>query len=91
MATRGSAAALGRKDLGSIGPGMQADIAAWDLRTVDRIGVHDPLAGLLLTGISSRAALVAVGGEIVVENGEPTTLDVRAIAAHARECIPSLP
>jgi len=91
MATRGSAAALGRDDLGALVPGMQADLAAWDLRTVDRVGVHDPLAGLLLTGLSSRAALVAVGGEIVVENGAPTNLDVNAIAAHARECIPPLP
>jgi len=91
MATRGSAAALGRDDLGALVPGMQADLAAWDLRTVDRVGVHDPLAGLLLTGLSSRAAFVSVGGEILVENGAPTNLDVNAIAAHARECIPPLP
>jgi len=91
MATRGSAAALGREDLGSLAPGMQADLAAWDLRAVDRVGVHDPLAGLVLTGLSSRAAFVAVGGEILVENGAPTQLDAAAIAAHARECIPPLP
>jgi hypothetical protein len=34
---------------------------------------------------------VAVGGEILVENGQPTLLDVDAIAARARECVPALP
>ncbi|MCU1486360.1 MAG: trzN [Actinomycetia bacterium] len=86
-ATRGSAACLGRRDLGSIEPGMRADLAAWDLRTVDRVGVHDPLAGLVLTGLSSHASLVAVGGQVLVEGGEPT-FDVAAIAARAREAIP---
>ena len=91
MATRGSAAALGRDDLGALAPGMQADLAAWDLQTVDRVGVHDPLAGLLLTGLSTHASLVAVGGEILVEDGAATSIDVAAIAAYARECIPALP
>jgi len=91
MATRGSALCLGRPELGALAPGMQADLAAWDMRTVDRVGVHDPLAGLVLTGLSSRAALVAVAGEILVERGEPTGLDVERIAAHARACIPALP
>jgi 8-oxoguanine deaminase len=91
MATRGSALCLGRPELGAIAPGLQADLAAWDMRAVDRVGVHDPLAGLVLTGLSARAAFVAVGGEILVENGEPTRLDVDAIAARARAAIPDLP
>ena len=91
MATRGSALCLGRDDLGTLAPGMQADIAAWDMHAVDRIGVHDPLAGLVLTGLSTRAALVSVGGDIAIENGEPTNLDVPAFAARARAVIPALP
>ena len=90
-ATRGSAACLGRHDLGVLAPGAQADLAAWDLHTVDRVGVHDPLAGLLMTGLSTRATLVAVGGEILVEDGEPTRLDVAAVAARARAAVPPLP
>ncbi len=89
-ATRGSAACLGRDDLGAIKAGMQADLAAWDTRTVDRVGVHDHVAGLLLSGLSSRAALVAVAGEILVEHGEPTRLDPDAVAARARRHIPSV-
>ena len=90
-ATRGSAACLGRDDLGAIAPGMRADLAGWDLRTVDRVGVHDPVAGLLLTGLSSRASLVMVEGDVLVRNGEPTCLDVAAVAARARAAVPPLP
>jgi len=83
-ATRGSAACLGRPELGSLAPGQVADVAAWDLRTVDRVGVHDPVAGLLLTGLSSAASLVVVGGRVVVEAGSPTTFDPAEVAATAR-------
>jgi cytosine/adenosine deaminase-related metal-dependent hydrolase len=86
-ATRGSAACLGRHDVGVLAPGRRADLAAWDLRTVDRVGVHDPLVGLVLTGLSSHASLVAVGGRILVEGGVPT-VDVAAVAARARAAIP---
>ncbi len=86
-ATRGSAACLGRDDLGAIRPGMRADLAAWDLRSVDRIGVHDPLAGLVLTGLSSAASLVMVDGEVLVADGRPTRLDPAAVAAAARQAL----
>jgi len=87
MATRGSAACLGRDDLGVIGPGRRADLAAWDLTTVDRIGVHDPLSGLLLTGLSSAASLVVVDGQVLIEDGRPTRLDTAAVAARARQAL----
>lgn len=90
-ATRGSAACLGRDDLGAIAPGMRADLAAWDRRTVDRVGVHDPVAGLAMTGLSSRAALVAVDGRLAVEDGAPTTLDIGRVASRAHAAVPALP
>jgi 8-oxoguanine deaminase len=90
-ATRGSADCLGRDDLGRIQPGARADLAGWDLGTVDRIGVHDPVAGLLLTGLSSQASLVVVDGEVLVERSAPTGLDVDAVTARARAAVPPLP
>lgn len=86
-ATRGSAACLGRPELGSLAPGQVADLAAWDLRTVDRVGVHDPVAGLLLTGLSSAACLVVVGGRVVVEAGSPSGFDPAEVAATARRAL----
>lgn len=84
MATAGSASIVGRPELGRIQVGYGADIACWDMTTVDRVGVHDPVAGLVLTGISDRAALVTVGGRVVVRDGRCTTVDERAIASRAR-------
>lgn len=91
LATRGSAACLGRHELGAIEPGKAADIAAWDMTTVDRVGVHDAVIGLVLGGLSDRASLVMVGGEIVVRDGHCTTVDEKAIADAAREAYPVRP
>jgi 8-oxoguanine deaminase len=88
MATSGSAACLGRPDLGAIEPGRAADIACWDLSTVDRVGIHDPVAGLLLTGLSDVARLVIVDGEILVEDGRPVRVDPQEVAAAAQAAVP---
>jgi 8-oxoguanine deaminase len=86
-ATRGSAACLGRDDIGVLAPGKQADIAAWDLRRVDRVGVHDPLAGLLFTGLGSEASLVVVGGVPLVRDGRLVHLDPRLVAEQANRLL----
>jgi hypothetical protein len=58
---------------------------------VDRVGVRDPVAGLLLSGLSSVASLVVVGGEVAVAQGRPVSIDPDAIAARARASLPRLP
>jgi 8-oxoguanine deaminase len=90
MATRGSAACLGRPELGHASVGATADLAAWDLHTVDRVGVHDPVLGLLRCGLSSRVDLVVVGGRVVVRDGQCTTVDERQIARRARGLLGSV-
>jgi len=82
-ATRGSAACLGRPELGRIEVGAAADLAAWDLGTVDRVGVEDPLIGLVLSGLSDRAHTVVVGGELVVSEGRLVHEDERVLARRA--------
>ena len=89
-ATRGSADCLGRPEVGRLVPGAAADLAGWDMTTVDRVGVHDPLIGLLLTGLGSQAAFVAVAGEVLLEGGRPVTFDPDQIAAEAREALGAL-
>ena len=91
LATRGSAACLGRHDLGAIAPGMAADLAAWDMTTVDRVGVHDPVIGLVLGGLSDRAELVMVNGEVVVSGGHCTTVDEHEVAKAAWAAFPVRP
>jgi 8-oxoguanine deaminase len=91
MATRGSAACLGRDDLGAIAPGMAADLAAWDMTTVDRVGVHDPVVGLVLGGLSDRAELVMVNGDVVVRDGRCTSVDEQEVAKRANDAFPVRP
>jgi cytosine/adenosine deaminase-related metal-dependent hydrolase len=87
IATRGSAECLNREALGRLAPGQAADISAWDMDSVDRVGVHDPVAGLVLTGLSDRAELVVVDGEVVVRGGHCTTIDEKTVAAEARAAL----
>lgn len=79
-ATKGSAACLGRTDLGEIAVGKLADIALFKLDELRFSGSGDPLAALVLCG-AHRADRVMVGGRWVVENGEIPQLDLSALIA----------
>jgi 8-oxoguanine deaminase len=74
-ATKGSAACVGRADVGEIGFGMQADLAFFKLDELRFSGSGDPLAALVLCG-AHRADRVMVGGRWIVENGQIPGLDV---------------
>jgi cytosine/adenosine deaminase-related metal-dependent hydrolase len=91
MATRGSAEIVGRPELGRIEAGAGADLACWDLTTVDRVGIGDPMAGLIHTGLSDRATFVTVGGRVVVRDGRCTTVDERAVAERANRLLRTNP
>ncbi len=77
IATRGGAQVLGRPDIGHLAPGMCADLALFDLRTLSFAGgaVHDPVASLLLCA-SPLAAYTIVNGKVVVREGQLTTVDL---------------
>ena len=80
-ATQGSAACLGRHDIGRIAVGAQADLALFRLdRDLRFSGGHDPLATLVLCG-ASRADRVMVGGRWLVIDGELVTTDTAALRA----------
>ncbi|MEZ2391618.1 8-oxoguanine deaminase [bacterium RCC_150] len=79
-ATRGSAAALGRSDIGHLAPGMQADMALFKLDELRFSGSHDPIAALLLCG-ADRSDRVMVGGHWRVVDGQIPGLDVRELKA----------
>ncbi|MFC9353557.1 8-oxoguanine deaminase [Arthrobacter sp. NPDC057013] len=79
-ATRGSAAVLGRPDLGELAPGLQADLALFRLDDLRFSGSHDPLAALLLCA-ADRADRVMVGGQWRVVDGQIPGLDVAGLIA----------
>ena len=77
LATRGGAQVLGRPDIGHLAPGLCADLALVDLRTLAFAGgaVHDPVGALLLCA-SPQAAYTIVNGRVVVREGRLTTVDL---------------
>ena len=83
VATRGSAAVLGRSDLGSLAPGKCADFFAINLQRLEYTGaLHDPVAAVVFCA-PVKADYTVVGGKFVVKAGELVTLDLpRQIEAH---------
>ncbi len=69
-ATEGSAACLGRDDIGRIEPGRQADLALFKLDEPRFSGAQDPIAALPLCG-AHRADRVMIAGRWRVIGGQP--------------------
>jgi 8-oxoguanine deaminase len=80
LATRGGAAVLGRADLGHLAPGLCADLALYDLRTVAFAGgaVHDPVGALLLCA-PPQAAFTIVNGRVVVREGRLAAFELEPV------------
>jgi 8-oxoguanine deaminase len=74
-ATKGSAACVGRPELGEIALGKAADLALFKLDELRFSGHGDPLAALVLCG-AHRADRVMVAGKWVVSDGAIEGLDV---------------
>jgi cytosine/adenosine deaminase-related metal-dependent hydrolase len=85
LATRGSAAILGREDLGCIEPGRRADLAVWRIDGLELGGAEDPVAGLVLSA-PHRVDRLLVGGEDVVRDGTLVRASEEEIArAHRKQ------
>ena len=89
LATVGGARVLGRgEDLGSLAPGMLADMVLWDLTGPAHAGITDPVAALVL-GSPPPIRRSWVGGRSVVVDGravasDPDVLARDVAAAHRR-------
>jgi 8-oxoguanine deaminase len=82
LATRGGAAVLGRDDVGSLEPGMAADVIGVRIDDLATAGgsVHDPLASLVFCRIPN-VDLSIVNGEIRVSDGRLVGVDIPALVA----------
>jgi 8-oxoguanine deaminase len=74
-ATKGSAACVGRTDIGEIAAGKMADLALFKLDELRFSGSGDPLAALVLCG-AHRADHVMVGGRWIVKDGKIPNFDL---------------
>jgi cytosine/adenosine deaminase-related metal-dependent hydrolase len=82
IATRGGAAVLGRDDIGVLAPGMAADLIGIRLDTLAMAGgaVHDPLAAVVFCR-PNGVDFSVVNGEVLVEHGALTRMDLERIVA----------
>ena len=80
MATMNGARAMGREsEIGSLEPGKRADLIMLDYRALGLQPVLDPVQNLVYHAHGRDVELVMVDGRILVENGEPKTVDRRAV------------
>lgn len=91
MMTEGSAAGLGRPELGHLGEGTAGDLCVWDVSGVADAGVADPVAGLLWASPGRRPRHVVVGGRVVVRDFRLVTGDEREITARLGERLARTP
>ena len=86
MATLGGAKALGQDhEIGSLAVGKQADLVVFDA-TRPHLRPHvNPLGTLVHTGQGRDVRMVLVQGEVLVEDGRPTRVDMDEVCAQAEQ------
>ncbi len=82
-ATEGSARCLGRKDIGLIAPGAQADFAMFRLDELRFSGYDDPVAAIVICG-AHAADRIMVAGRWRIIDGEVPGLDLAELR-HAHQ------
>ena len=86
MATLGGAKALGMADsIGSIEVGKRADLVVFDFQRPHLTPQVNPLGNLVHTSHGRDVAMVLVDGEILVEDGRPTRVDMDVICREAEK------
>ena len=74
LGTRGGAAVLGRKDIGSLETGKCADFFAVNLNKLGFAGMHDPVSAIVF-GQPVRVDYTVVHGKFIVKEGQLVTVD----------------
>jgi 5-methylthioadenosine/S-adenosylhomocysteine deaminase len=84
MATLGGAKALGLDaDIGSLAVGKKADLVVFDANRPHLRPHVNPLGNLVHTGTGRDVRMVLVDGEVLVEDGRPTRVDLDEVCAQA--------
>jgi 5-methylthioadenosine/S-adenosylhomocysteine deaminase len=80
MATVGGARAMGlENEIGSLERGKRADLIMLDFQALGLQPVLDPVQNLVYHAHAGNVDLVMVDGSVLVERGEPTTIDRREV------------
>jgi cytosine/adenosine deaminase-related metal-dependent hydrolase len=89
LATLGGAKLLNRTgELGNVAAGYAADIAIFDLNTVEYAGaaVQDPLGALMMCH-APRAKFVIINGRVVVKYGQVATVNTQQLVARVNDVV----
>ena len=78
LGTRGGAAVLGRKDIGSLETGKCADFFAVNLNRIEFSGMHDPVSAVVF-GQPVRVDYTIVNGKFVVKERQLVTVDEQKV------------
>jgi len=86
LATLGSAAVIGRDDLGTLVPGKAADFIGVRTNRLEMAGgaIHDPVASLLLC-TAKGVDLSVINGRVVVNGGHLEGVDLEGVIAKHNE------
>ena len=76
IGTAGGAQLLGLDAVGTLQPGMAADLAVYDLDHPRYFGLHDPAIGPVASGGRPSLRALLVGGRVVVSNDTIPGLDL---------------
>lgn len=86
MATRGSAALLGRSDIGTLEVGKCADFFLVDERRLELVGAtYDPQNVFGTVGLRGAVDYTVVNGRITVERGQLVTVDEPVLREQAQK------
>jgi 8-oxoguanine deaminase len=86
--TAGGAKVLGLPAIGTLAPGMAADIALYDLNRDPRyFGLHDPGIGPVAGGGRAQLKVLLAGGREIVRDGALPDLDLAALGRKARAAV----
>jgi len=79
IATKNGAKVMGRDDLGEIKAGNTADLVLLDLNCPNMQPLNNPRSSLAYSANGSEVSTVIVGGRILMENKEFTTIDTEKV------------
>ncbi|NUB93707.1 5'-deoxyadenosine deaminase [Haloterrigena sp. SYSU A121-1] len=85
MATINGATAAGFDRLGALREGWRADVVGLDTDLTRATPLHDPLSHLVFGAHGDDVVFTMVDGNVLVDDGEVTSVDADAIRERARE------
>ncbi|MGA7801814.1 MAG: amidohydrolase family protein [Gammaproteobacteria bacterium] len=89
-ASRGGAQVLDLAGVGTLQPGMAADLVVYDLNQIRNLGFHDPALAPVVSGEPVKVRHSLVQGRVVVDDGAIPGLDEAALREDVRAALAKL-